>query len=264
MSKKNIDLIRQALGAAESSIKLAKQLLNEMEGGVPGASVNKDKIAELPGVLGTFDGENMVDEAGKVYPVPANYASKSMLVVGDTLKLVEEGKEKRFKQVDHVKRQKTTGTVTKKDGKWVVVTPEGSYKVLPATIDHFGAEVGSEVVLFVPAGNLTAPYGTIESLVKGSSVGKETAPKTEIKVEETPKKEGKAEKEEKPKKAAEKPVAPKKEEPKPEAKETPIVPVVEVPIPAPEPAAEPVSTPSVPAATPEQTVATDTDEDELT
>ncbi len=165
MSKSNLELIRQALGAAESSIKLAKQLLNDLEGSGMDA---KPKATELPGVAGVFDGENMVSENGENFPVPANYASKSMLVVGDTLKLVDEGKEKRFKQIEHVKRHKTTGILTKKDGKWKAVTPEGSYKVLPAAVSHFGADVGSEVILHLPANNLTVPYGAIES-VKGTA-----------------------------------------------------------------------------------------------
>ena len=163
MNQSNLELIRQALGAAESSIKLAKQLLNDL---VDSGVIAKPKAVELPGIAGIFDGENMASENGQTFPVPANYASKSMLVVGDSLKLVDEGKEKRFKQIEHVKRHKTTGILTKKDGKWKVVTPEGSYKVLPSAVAHFGADVGNEVTLHLPANNLTVPYGAIES-VKG-------------------------------------------------------------------------------------------------
>src|SRR3990167_2366131 len=121
MSNNKIDLIRQALGAAESSIRLAKQLLGELER-APSVSADKPKQhKEMPGITGVFDGEEMVAEAGEKYPVPANYASKSLLVVGDTLKLVEERGEKRFKQIEHVKRHKSVGILTKKDGKWKVV-----------------------------------------------------------------------------------------------------------------------------------------------
>lgn len=167
MSKNNLELIRQALGSAESSLKLAKQLLAELEDAGVEA---KPKANDLPGIAGIFDGENMVAESGENFPVPANYASKSMLVVGDTLKLVEEGKEKRFKQIEHVKRHKTIGILAKKDGKWKVVTPEGSYKVLPAAVSHFGGDVGSEVTLHLPANNLTVPYGAIESVKGGIKI----------------------------------------------------------------------------------------------
>ncbi|OGY27549.1 MAG: hypothetical protein A2Z42_03065, partial [Candidatus Woykebacteria bacterium RBG_19FT_COMBO_43_10] len=164
-----IDLIRQALSAAESSLKLARQLLSEVE---REGLWNKPKAKELPGILGVFDGQNMVTEKGETYPVPENYASKSILVVGDTLKLVEQGREKRFKQIEHVKRHKTTGILAKKEGKWAAVTPEGSYKLLPASVEHYGAQVGTEVLVQLPANNLQSTWAAVEKINKkeGSKV----------------------------------------------------------------------------------------------
>ncbi len=201
MDKKNIDLIRQSLSAAESSIRLAKQLLNDIESGkvesgkVESNKEPSDQNKTLPGITGSFDGENMVTASREIFPVPANYASKSMLVVGDTLKMVEEGKEKRFKQIEHVKRYRTTGIITKKEGKWKAITPEGSYKVLPVTIEHLGIDVGSEVVLHLPANNLTVAYAAIES-VKNAGAKPQTVvenkpieEKKEAPRIETPKKE---------------------------------------------------------------------------
>lgn len=156
---KQIELIRQALSASESSIRLAKQLLSELEYKSP----SKEVDTALPGIIGTFDGENMVTESGDKYPVPANYASKSMLIVGDTMKLVNEKGEKRFKQIEHVKRYKTKGTLTKKEGKFHVVSQEGSYRVLPASVDHSGIAVGEELQIVIPAKNQTALWAAIES-----------------------------------------------------------------------------------------------------
>lgn len=156
---KQIELIRQALSASESSIRLAKQLLSELEHKSP----SKEADTALPGIIGTFDGENMVTESGDKYPVPANYASKSMLIVGDTMKLVNEKGEKRFKQIEHVKRYKTKGTLTKKEGKFHVVSQEGSYRVLPASVDHSGIAVGEELQIVIPAKNQTALWAAIES-----------------------------------------------------------------------------------------------------
>jgi hypothetical protein len=166
----NIELLRQALSASESSIKLAKQLLGDIE---KGGANGKPKKKVLPGIIGTFDGENMVTESGEKHPVPANYASKSLLVVGDVLKLVDKKEGKRFKQIEHVKRYKTKGVLTKKDGKFHVVASEGSYRVLPAAVSHFEANVGDELSIFLPAKNLTASWGTVESLVKDITGGKE-------------------------------------------------------------------------------------------
>lgn len=171
--KNKLDLIRQALNASETSIKLARQLLSELESSSSGRNdrsnnnMGEEKPKkELPGITGVYDGVDMVTETGEKHPVPENYASKSILVVGDTLKLVEENGSKRFKQIEHVKRHKTNGVLAKKDGKWKAVTYEGSYKVLPAAVAHFGGDAGDEVVLHLPSTNLSVAYGAIESIKK--------------------------------------------------------------------------------------------------
>ena len=163
MNANKIDLIRQALSASESSIKLARQLLSEVESGGKG---DKPKAKEMPGTVGVFEGETMTTQNGEKYSVPENYASKSILVVGDTLKLVEDGGKKRFKQIEHVKRHKTTGIIAKKEGKWTAVTSEGSYKILPASVEHFKGDVGDEVLVQLPANNLQTPWAAVEKVTK--------------------------------------------------------------------------------------------------
>lgn len=237
----NIERIRQALSAAESNIKLAKQLLNDAEGGKQPDEKQKREV--LPGTIGTYDGESMVMESGEKHPVPANYASKSMLVVGDTLKLVDEKGGKRFKQIEHVKRHKTEGVLTKKDGKFHVLAIEGSYRVLPAAVDHFGVGLEDKLNIWIPAENQTASWAAIESVVgkekpsqekpeekppvhapqpgKKTSDKKEFSPKSKtVKLEETEKAKGV--KESKPKEKVVKPakVESAKTEPKKPASKT--------------------------------------------
>lgn len=163
MSANKIDLIRQALSASESSIKLARQLLSELESG---GRRDNPKAKEMPGITGVFEGETMTTQDGDKYPVPENYASKSILVVGDTLKLVEEEGKKRFKQIEHVKRHKTTGIIAKKEGKWTAVTSEGSYKILPAAVDYFKGDIGDEILVQLPANNLQTPWAAVEKVTK--------------------------------------------------------------------------------------------------
>lgn len=170
----NIEQIKQALSAAESSIKLAKQLLVAGEGKSNPDPVTQTTSPERSGTIGIYDGEKMVTSSGDVFIVPGNYASKSLLVVGDTLKMFEENGLQRFKQIEHVKRHKTTGLLVKKDGKFRAITPEGSYKVLSESISHFNGEVGDEVVLHLPAGNLTSPFAAIETVHKKIKEGGET------------------------------------------------------------------------------------------
>lgn len=176
MSVPKVDLIRQALTAAESSMKLARQLLGDIE---KEGFKNKPKAKELPGMVGMFDGQGMITEAGEKFPVPENYASKSILVVGDTLKLVQDGGEKRFKQIEHVKRHKTTGILAKKDGKWAAVSSEGSYRVLPASVAHFEGDIGDEALLQLPANNLQVPWAAVERISKKGAKGPENVKVTE-------------------------------------------------------------------------------------
>ena len=142
MNSTSLEALRRSLNSAENNLKQAKQLLNELEGSKPShqegrpannhqSSPNSNNpVPDKPGVVGIYDGEKITTAGGEVFPVPGNYASKSLLVVGDTLKMYEEGGEKRFKQIEHVKRHKTNGLLVKKDGKFRAITPEGSYKVL--------------------------------------------------------------------------------------------------------------------------------------
>lgn len=263
MENSRLEHIRGALASAENSIKLAKQLLAEMEGGIPERPSHHQPApapavtTERPGVVGVYDGEKMTTAQGETYIIPGNYASKSLLVVGDTLKMYEENGDKRFKQIEHVKRHKTTGLLLKKDGKFRAITPEGSYKVLIESINHFNGEVGDEVILHLPAGNLTSPYAAIETIHKKNGPKTEkvelsteslptqvTAPKVETKtVEETPK----------PKKEAPKPPKPVEKKvlaPKP----LPVVATKKIEEKVPEPVAE---APKLEETTPEVVSAAD-------
>ena len=159
--KSEHQLIVQALNAAETNIRLAKQLLSGVKAEPPQPSPK-----ELPGIVGTFDGENMVTKDGKKFAVNPNYASKSVLVYGDTLKRIEvEGKEQ-FKQIERVKRQKVEGVLAKKDGKWVAVTPDGSYRVSPVAVEFYGGKEDDEVVVVLPLENKNVPYAALESIKK--------------------------------------------------------------------------------------------------
>lgn len=156
-------LIVQALNAAETNIKLAKQLLSA------GGAAPRPSPKDLPGMVGTFDGENMVTEKGEKYKVNPNYASKSVLVYGDTLKKVEEDGRERFKQIERVKRQKVEGILAKKAGKWTAVTPDGSYRVLPEAVDFYGGKEGDEVMVVLPLEDKKAPFAAVESVKKEPS-----------------------------------------------------------------------------------------------
>lgn len=149
---KNNDLqnVKQLLDSAEANIRQARSLLFA-------ADLSK-KAKELPAlenssiVEGVFNGEEMVDAAGKIYPIPANYASKSKLVYGDVLKLtiLPDGSFV-FKQIGPVRRNKVVGVLDEfEPGKYLVKVGKKSYRVLLASITYFKVEAGDKVTIIIP------------------------------------------------------------------------------------------------------------------
>ena len=95
MSADKLGLIRQLVEAARSNLTTATQLLQALGAAEvvlgdiqphQGASIQRTEQGSVI-IEGVFDGQNMVGPDGKLYSVPANYASKSKLVEGDMMKL---------------------------------------------------------------------------------------------------------------------------------------------------------------------------------
>ena len=170
-------LILQALSAAEASIGLAKQLL----GGTSNSGFSqsnsrrperpqfsnqqKPTSRDLPGIIGKYDGINMVGSDGKSFPVPGNYAGKSKLVFGDTLKMMQNPDGTHlFKQIEKVTRKQLEGKLEKDGDQWVVVSPEGKYKVLNSNVEFLGGKEGDRTVFEVPESDLNAPWAAIDAI----------------------------------------------------------------------------------------------------
>lgn len=154
-----IALLKEVLESAESSIRSAKQILNEL--GVKNGKSQYAKTAEKIGsthdkdeihiIEGVFDGQNMIGPDEKVYSVPANYASKSKLIPGDILKLtITEDGTFVYKQIGPIERKKIIGTLTYDEGQYRVIASGKSYKVLLASVTYFRAEIGDRVTIIVP------------------------------------------------------------------------------------------------------------------
>ena len=80
--------IENLLVNAEKNLRKAQALLQTLDSDL------KSSYEDIPGLLGVFDGEYMLSADGKKYEVNPNYSAKSMLVVGDNLKMIEEGDKK--------------------------------------------------------------------------------------------------------------------------------------------------------------------------
>lgn len=194
--------IKELVDNAESALKVAQQLLSDAMGlseegkidtGVykeKAATVTKETTAEGKIIEGVFDGQNMVDKKGNVYPVPANYASKSKLIPGDVLKLTvtEEGKFL-YKQIGPVERKTIVGPLVYNEGRYQVLANNKAYSVLLASVTYFRAEVGDEVTLIIPMGE-DSDWGAIEAVLpKFDEGGKEKEEKKEEKKKGKKKKE---------------------------------------------------------------------------
>ncbi|MFH1175163.1 MAG: hypothetical protein V1698_00385 [bacterium] len=171
----DIKKLQKIIKDAEKTMNEAQKALQRLsghsglslQGGMGGESLSGEKIIE-----GRFDGQSMADDTGKIYPVPANYASKSKLVEGDRLKLtVSEDGSFVFKQIGPIDRKRVIG-VLKSDitTRGFVVDVDGRiYKVLLASVTYFKAKEKDTVILLVPKIGQSM-WGAIENVL-GSSAG---------------------------------------------------------------------------------------------
>ena len=197
---KKLIRVKELVENAESALKVAKQLMADMMGLHEGDSIEmgtyKDKAAIMATsepasggkvIEGVFDGQNMVDKKGTVFPVPANYASKSKLIPGDVLKLTvtEEGKFL-YKQIGPVERKTLIGPLVYNDGRYQILANDKAYSVLLASVTYFRGEVGDEVTLIIPM-NEDSDWGAIEAILPKFGDGGEKPEVVDDDEEEAPK-----------------------------------------------------------------------------
>lgn len=180
MPNGNLAEIKTLIESAESTLRALKMKLAELEGtgvkrngisnaGYTGASptYTSPSYSEDASTIieGMFNGERMVGPEGQVYPVPANYASKSKLVAGDRLKLTIM-KDGRFiyKQIGPIPRKTAIGTVVQEEGQYRILANGKSFKVLLASITYYKAHVGDRVTIIFPEAE-NAEWATIEALL---------------------------------------------------------------------------------------------------
>ena len=167
LPEKQIKRLRSLIQEAETNLAAAKELLISMVG--DGDTITAPREVTISGpegkiIEGVFDGQIMIDQEGKNYPVPANYASKSKLVEGDIMKLTitPEGKFL-YKQIGPVERKTVIGTLTHHDDKYFVEVNGREYEVLYASVTYFRLKEGSQVSVVIPANNEDANWAAVEA-----------------------------------------------------------------------------------------------------
>lgn len=167
LPEKQIKRLRSLIQEAETNLAAAKELLISILG--DGETITAPREVAFSGaegkiIEGVFDGQIMIDQEGKNYPVPANYASKSKLVEGDIMKLTitPEGKFL-YKQIGPVERKTIIGTLVHHDDKYFVEVNGREYEVLYASVTYFRLKEGSQVSVVVPANNEDASWAAVEA-----------------------------------------------------------------------------------------------------
>ena len=164
---KQIKRLRSLITEAETNLSAAKELLTSVLGDGEAITAPRDVVIFTPEgkiIEGVFDGQIMVDQEGKNYPVPANQASKSKLVEGDIMKLTitPEGKFL-YKQIGPVDRKTVIGTLTHHDDKYFVEVSGKEYEILYASVTYFRLKEGSQVAIIIPADNENARWAAVEA-----------------------------------------------------------------------------------------------------
>jgi len=170
--KSKLHLLKKLLETAENNIFSAKQLINEIEGKpttenqlIREKAQHLEEIEKSRVIEGVFDGENMIGADKNIYPVPPNYASKSKLVAGDTLKLtIDKEGSFIFKQIEPVERKKIIGKLIEEEGDFRVLAEGKFYKVLLASITYFKAKPGDELTIILPK-DKESNWAAIDNLV---------------------------------------------------------------------------------------------------
>lgn len=171
---KQIENLKRYIASAEESLEAAKKALSELTGqeySSTGPKTDKSKFANLrvlesgTVIEGIFDGENMVGPEEKVYPVPANYASKSKLIEGDKLKLtIAEDGSFIFKQIGPIERKKIVGVLNFENNAYHVLAEGKSYNVLYASVSYFKAKPGDRVTIVTP-GHGESKWAALENII---------------------------------------------------------------------------------------------------
>jgi hypothetical protein len=164
--------IARLIESIEEDVRTLRQLVLGDQPVPPADSAyfSPQEEGEDTAIEGIFDGERMVDYAGKSYQVSPNYASKSKLVEGDPLKLyiTHDGKFY-YKQLGPVPRKTVPGVLRTEGSHYVVDAEDGNtYSVLTASVTYYmslySLRPGGKVMLMIPA-DQPARWAVIDNIL---------------------------------------------------------------------------------------------------
>ena len=163
--------MNEEINALNEIIESSNKALKEAEYAL--SQINKrrrvEDIQDSEVVTGKFNGQIVITDDGYEYPVPANYASKSKLVEGDTLKLtITPERQFIYKQIAPVERKRAFGIVVEDEkGNQKVLANGEYYHVLLASLTYFRAETMDQVSI-VYSTDPNCKWAAIENVIKRS------------------------------------------------------------------------------------------------
>lgn len=163
---KKLAQIRRFLEEAEEKIQTVRRILFEQVYQEQAEDLDIVRHGQTTIIEGVFNGEEMIDKDGRKYAVPQNYASKSKLVAGDSLKLtVAPDGTFIFKQIGPIERKRLLGKISHSGENWYVTADGRKYKCLPASVTYFKAKAGDKITMIIPRTG-EAEWAAIENIIK--------------------------------------------------------------------------------------------------
>jgi uncharacterized pyridoxamine 5'-phosphate oxidase family protein len=195
--EKRLDQIKSLVQSTYHNLDKISRIVEKIQ-----QDERKEMYKNMPGIEGEFDGFYLIAEDGSKHEVPANYAAKSRLVYGDKLKIVEEDGKKVFKQIQKLERKEIKGVLSKKEGKWYLLSDSGTYKISDTAAEFYKVELKEEAVALVPADHTNVPFAALDQVIRkevpAEAVEVKPGSKSEVKSEKP--EESKQKKEPAPKK----------------------------------------------------------------
>ena len=196
MDSQKISKIVNLIEIAENNLKTAQILIKQLYG-LSGNNADIQNLTNysstvsspsdleanfLEVVEGNFDGESMIGDDGKMYAIPANYARKTKLVVGDRMKrILTDTYREVYKVIQKAPSKRVVGIFTiDENSEFVVIVDSipAPVRVLKASITFAmkqqNLKPGDTIAILIPANTLST-WGAFDSIVKhqGESSGNE-------------------------------------------------------------------------------------------
>lgn len=168
---KELKALRDLIQSAQVAINSAKKIIAWLTGesdewinyDITGLSTYQS--GEIKIIEWVFTGESMLGSDGNIYPVPQNYASKSLLVQWSRLKAsIDQSGKITYKIIDEIPFETKKWIITKNWEKYQITTDTKSYNVLIAAVTFHKCEVGDTVSIRIPEWK-DATYAVIEALI---------------------------------------------------------------------------------------------------